>query len=90
MTFIVYNLGSKYPYFNRVYVVSSSFGARICIHSALMRILTKVRKTWMGPLQGDKAWSGDPKSTFLKAYIIRNTFPNLKHIWLWNFGFPRL
>ena len=29
MTFDKYNLGSKYPYFNRAYVVSSGFG---CTH----------------------------------------------------------
>ena len=33
-------------------------------HSALMRILTKVWKTWTGPSQGGRAWStGVAKST---------------------------
>ena len=31
-------------------------------HSALMRNLTKVWKTWTGPLRGGRAWSRGPKS----------------------------
>ena len=34
------------------------------LHSALMSNQTKVRKTKTGPLQGEKAWSRDPKSAF--------------------------
>ena len=39
-------------------------------HSALMRNLTKVWKTWTGPLQGGRAWSTGPKSALSK--ILQN------------------
>ena len=40
------------------------------IHSALMSNQTKVWKTKIGPLQGDKAWSRDPKSALFE--ILQN------------------
>ena len=36
------------------------------MHSALMSNQTKVWKTKIGPLQGDKAWSIDPKSALFE------------------------
>ena len=49
------------------------------LHSALMSNQIKVWKTKTGPLQGDKAWSGDPKSALsAKSYIIRNTLTNIE------------
>ena len=35
-------------------------------HSAQIRNQRKVWKTKKGPLQGDKAWSGDPKSALFE------------------------
>ena len=43
-----------------------------------MRNQTKVWKTKTGPLQGDKAWSRDPKSALIE--ILQNKVS--KHIWL--------
>ena len=42
--------------------VKNVFWEAISQHSELMSNQTKVWKTKTGPLQGDKAWYGDPKS----------------------------
>ena len=43
---------------------------RIEYHSALMRNLIKVWKTWLGLLQGGRAWSRGPKSAL--SEILQN------------------
>ena len=42
----------------------------IAIHSALIRSLTKVWKTWRGPLRGGRAWTRGPKYALSK--ILQN------------------
>ena len=42
----------------------------IQVHSVLKKNLTKVWKTWTGPLQGGTAWSRGPKSALSK--ILKN------------------
>ena len=40
------------------------------MHSAMMRNLMKVWKTWTGPLRGGRAWSKGPKSAL--SEILQN------------------
>ena len=42
----------------------------LSFHSALMRNLMKVWKTWTGPSRGGRAWSRGPKSALSK--ILQN------------------
>ena len=43
---------------------------QVSYHSALMRNLMKVWKTWTGPSRGGRAWSRGPKSALSK--ILQN------------------
>ena len=49
---------------------TSNTANALVIHSALMRNLMKVWKTWTGPSQGGRAWSRGPKSAL--SEILQN------------------
>ena len=59
----MYSGDRKLPIVLKVLDSLNPLAHKYTIHSALMSNQTKVWKTKKGPLQGDKAWSRDPKST---------------------------